>query len=151
MTTRTDQHTATGLDFLLTAKRTGGLGVGIGETLGMTLGDIEDGRVVIEASPGPEHGNPMGSVHGGYLATMLDGAMALAVQTQVDVGTRFVTTDLNITYVRPVMPRAGVVYGTGSILHRGRTLALAEARITDADGVLYAHATGTFAISAPLI
>jgi len=73
--------------------------------------------------------------------------MALAVQTQLDIGTRYATTDLNITYVKGVAPGQAVVRCVGAVLHLGRTMALAEAKVVDDAGKLYAHATATFAIA----
>lgn len=138
---------STGLGFLLKAMASGGLGVGIGHTLGLTIEAVEDGRVVISGIPAAVHANPMGSVHGGYLATLLDGAMALAVQTRLDVGTRYATTDLNVAYVKAVSPGQGVIRSAAKVLHIGRIFALAEAKVTDDSGTLYAHATATFAVS----
>jgi uncharacterized protein (TIGR00369 family) len=142
-----ESRSATGLEFLRKAMALGGLGAGIGQTLGLSIEVVEDGSVTVAGTPGPDHANPMGSTHGGYLATLLDGSMALALQTRLDVGTRYSTTDLNITYLRAVPPGLGVIQSKGIVLHLGRTLALAEARVTDRNGVLYTHATGTFAIA----
>lgn len=142
------QQNATGLESLRNAMAAGGLGKGIGQTLGISINTVDDGRVALSGAPGPEHANPMGAVHGGYLATLLDGAMALAVQTRLDVGTRYATTNLNITYVKGVPPNHEVVSCVGAVLHLGRRMALAEAKVMDDQGRLYAHATATFAIAA---
>lgn len=147
MTDVAEQVPASGLEFLLRAVESGSLGVGIGQTLGLMIDAVEEGRVGVSGAPGVEHANPMGAVHGGYLATLLDGAMALAVQTKLDMGVRYATTDLNVTYVRGVKPGFGTLRCLGSVIHLARTLALAEARVTDDDGTLYAHATATFAIA----
>ncbi|WP_312736242.1 PaaI family thioesterase [Stenotrophomonas sp.] len=142
-----ERQSATGLEFLRNAMAAGGLGKGIGQTLGLSIDAVDDGQVTLSGAPGLEHANPMGAVHGGYLATLLDGAMALAVQTQLDIGTRYATTDLNITYVKGVAPGQAVVRCVGAVLHLGRTMALAEAKVVDDAGKLYAHATATFAIA----
>lgn len=70
-----ERQSATGLDFLRNAMASGGLGKGIGQTLGLSIDAVDDGHVTLSGAPGLEHANPMGAVHGGYLATLLDGAM----------------------------------------------------------------------------
>ena len=141
-----NEQQPTGLAFLQKAVKAGGLGTGIGQTLGLGIDSVDDGRVSLSGTPGPEHANPMGAVHGGYLATLLDGAMALALQTRLDIGTSYATTDLNVSFVKGVVPGSGKVQCVGKVIHQGRTLALAEARITNGEDKLCAHATATFAI-----
>jgi uncharacterized protein (TIGR00369 family) len=87
-----------------------------------------------------------GSVHGGYMATMLDAAMALALQTVIPAGTRYSTTDLRVTYVRALTKEVGRVRAEGTVLHVGRSLAVAEAKLLDANDRLYAHGTATLRI-----
>ena len=142
-----ERSSVTGLEFLQRAIGSGGLGIGIGLTLGLMLDTVEDGSVSISGTPGPEHSNPLGTVHGGYVATLLDAAMGLAVQTRLDMGVRYATTNLNVTYVKGVPPNRGPVRSEGRVLNISRTLALAEARVTDDDDRLFAHATAIFAIS----
>ena len=84
--------------------------------------------------------NPMGSVHGGIAATLLDTVMGCAVQTTLDDGEAFTTTDLQVHYVRTVNPGMAV-HATGTVIHRGRRLATAEGRLVDERGKLVAHAT----------
>ena len=84
--------------------------------------------------------NPMGSVHGGIAATLLDTVMGCAVQTTLDDGEAFTTTDLQVHYVRTVNPGTAV-HATGTVIHRGRRLATAEGRLVDERGKLVAHAT----------
>jgi uncharacterized protein (TIGR00369 family) len=146
MTKTSEDRPTSGLAFLQKVAEAGGLGEGIGQTLGLSIDAVEDGQVSLSGAPGKEHANPMGSVHGGYLATLLDGAMALAVQTRFLMGTRYATTDLNVSYLKAAVPGGGTVRCVGKVIHRGGTLALAEARITSDDGTLHAHATATFAI-----
>jgi uncharacterized protein (TIGR00369 family) len=142
-----EQRPAAGLEFMKRALKAGGFGPGIGETLGLAIDAVDDGQVTLRGEPGTGHVNPLGAVHGGYLATLLDSAMGLALQTQLDMATRYATTDLNVTYVKGVRPDSGTILCVGSVIHRGRTLALTEARIVSDDGTLHAHATATFALS----
>lgn len=140
---------STGLEMLTKAMRAGGLGVGIGQTLGLSISGVADGLVAITGIPGPEHANPMGAVHGGYLATMLDAAMGLALFTRLDVHARYATIDLNVTYLKGVKPGSGSYTATGTIIHLTRSTALTEARVTDEKAQLYAHATATFSLAPP--
>lgn len=140
------QPCTTGLAFLQQALISGGLGNGIGHTLGLSLETVNEDHVSLIGRPSMGHANPMGAVHGGYLATMLDGAMALALQTHLDMGTPYATTNLNVSYVKGVTPSSGILRCIGKLIHRGRTLALARADVTSGDGTLHAHAIATFAI-----
>ena len=100
----------------------------------------------MSGSPTEDHYNPLGSVHGGYAATMLDAAIALALQTLLPTGTAYSTTDLNITYLRPLTVDSGPVRAVGTIINLGRSMALGEARVFDRDDRLCAHAKATFVI-----
>ena len=103
----------------------------------------EPGVVVIHSIPGLRHYNPIGSVHGGYAATLLDSAMGLAVQTTLPAGTGYTTLEFKISFVRGMSQDTGTVRTEGRVLNAGRRVATAEARITDTDGRLLAHATTT--------
>ena len=103
----------------------------------------EPGVVVIHSIPGIRHYNPIGSVHGGYAAILLDSAMGLAVQSALPVGTGYTTLEFKISFVRGMNKDTGVVRTEGRTLNVGRRAATAEARITDAKGRLLAHATTT--------
>ncbi|MBO4204967.1 PaaI family thioesterase [Micromonospora echinofusca] len=100
-----------------------------------------DGRVTVELAPQEFHYNPLGTVHGGVLSTLLDTAAACAVHTTLPLGTGYTSLDLNVRFLRPVTVDSGLLTCTGTVLHRGRRTALAEARLTDAAGRLVAHAT----------
>ena len=104
---------------------------------------VEPGVVVIHSIPGIRHYNPIGSVHGGYAAILLDSAMGLAVQSALPVGTGYTTLEFKISFVRGMNKDTGVVRTEGRTLNVGRRAATAEARITDAKGRLLAHATTT--------
>ena len=103
----------------------------------------EPGVVVIHSVPGLRHYNPIGSVHGGYAAILLDSAMGLAVQSTLPAGTGYTTLEFKITIVRGMSETSGVVRTEGREINPGRRVATAEARITDANGRLLAHATTT--------
>jgi len=103
----------------------------------------EPGVVVIHSIPSFRHYNPIGSVHGGYAATLLDSAMGLAVHTMLPAGTGYTTLEFKISFIRGMTRDTGVVRSEGRTLNVGRRTATAEARITDAKGRLLAHATTT--------
>ena len=105
--------------------------------------EIEPGRVVFEGEPGEEHYNPIGTVHGGYAATLLDSAIGCAVHTTLAAGEAYSTQTLEAKFVRPVTSETGVLRCEAQVLHRGRRQATAEARAYDAAGKLVAHGTGT--------
>ena len=103
----------------------------------------EPGIVVIHSVPGLRHYNPIGSVHGGYAAILLDSAMGLAVQSTLPAGTGYTTLEFKISFVRGMSEASGVIRTEGRVLNAGRRVATAEARITDPKGRLLAHATTT--------
>ena len=103
----------------------------------------ESGHVVIHSVPGIRHYNPIGSVHGGYAAILLDSAMGLAVQTTLPAGTGYTTLEFKISFIRGMSKDTAVIRTEGKVLNAGRRAATAEARITDAKGSLLAHATTT--------
>ncbi len=144
MTASKEIETRTSLELLQTIFSMGGFGRGIGETLGLRGISAEIGKVVVEGTPTQDHHNPHGAVHGGYIATLLDAAMGLAVQTQLDVGVRFATTNLNITYLRAVTGDIERLRAEANILHAGRKQFVTEAKIVDLAGNVYAHGVGTF-------
>jgi len=116
---------------------------GVAQTLGMELEDIRWGRVTFSLDPGDEHGNPLGTVHGGVLATLLDSAMGCAVHSTLDAHHGYTTLELKVNDVRPVLATTGRIRAEGHTIHVGRQVATAEGRIVDEDGRLYAHATTT--------
>jgi uncharacterized protein (TIGR00369 family) len=103
----------------------------------------EPGVVVMHSIPGFRHYNPIGSVHGGYAATLLDSAMGLAVHSMLPAGTGYTTLEFKISFIRGMTKDTGPVRSEGRTLNVGRRAATAEARITDAKGRLLAHATTT--------
>ncbi|WP_432980602.1 PaaI family thioesterase [Dactylosporangium sp. CA-233914] len=105
--------------------------------------EAEAGRVVVTLEPQEYHYNPLGSVHGGVLATLLDTATGCAVHSTLPVGVGYTTLDLTTKFLRPASVASGVLTCEGTVISKGRRTALAEARITDARGGLVAHATST--------
>ncbi|GAA0281775.1 hotdog fold thioesterase [Streptomyces polychromogenes] len=119
-------------------------------TLGFRLTEVGEGFAVFEGDPGDHLLNPMGTVHGGFLATLLDSALGSAVMTRLPAGTAYTTVQLGVHMVRPVLADTPTLRCEGTALHVGRTTATAEARITGThDGKLYAHATTTCAVLRP--
>jgi uncharacterized protein (TIGR00369 family) len=103
----------------------------------------EPGVVVMHSIPGFRHYNPIGSVHGGYAATLLDSVMGLAIHTMVPAGTGYTTLEFKISFIKGLTKDTGPVRSEGRTLNVGRRAATAEGRITDAKGRLLAHATTT--------
>jgi uncharacterized protein (TIGR00369 family) len=115
----------------------------IAVTLRMGIVEVEEGRAVFAGEPGEEHYNPIGVVHGGYAATLLDSAIGCAVHTTLPAGTAYTTLTLEAKFVRPITRETGSVRCEAMVVHRGRRQATAEARLIDGDGRLLAHGTGT--------
>ena len=116
---------------------------GIGHTLGFRLLEVEEGRVVFAGAPGPEVYNPLGQVHGGYAATLLDSACGCAVHTRLQPGQGYTTLEIKVAYHRGMSASTGEVRAEGVVVHLGRRIGYAEAKLTDAGGKLVATATST--------
>jgi uncharacterized protein (TIGR00369 family) len=115
----------------------------IGRTLSFLLMEVEEGRAVFQGAPGPDHLNPMGTLHGGWYATLLDSALGCAVHTMMPTGRGYTTAELGVNLVKGIPARVQRVRAEGRVLHCGRQLATAEAKLVGPDGTLYAHATTT--------
>lgn len=115
----------------------------IAATLGFTLEEVEYGRVVFALEPGEEHYNPIGSVHGGVYATLLDSAAGCAVHSVLPRGTGYTSLDLTVKFLRPITVDTGKVRAVGTVLNSGRRTALAQAELYDSDDRLLAHATSS--------
>lgn len=137
-----DARDRSGLEFLQSLIDRG-IGVPIGRTLGFTLVEVGEGRAVFEAEAGPWAYNPIGSVHGGWYSAVLDAPLGCALHTTLPAGFAYTTLELKVNLVRPVRPDTGVLRAIGTLVHRGRRTAVTEARMVDAEGRLYAHATST--------
>ncbi|MER7001652.1 PaaI family thioesterase [Dactylosporangium sp. NPDC000555] len=105
--------------------------------------EAEAGRVVVTLEPQEYHYNPLGSIHGGVLATLLDTATGCAVHSTLPAGVGYTTLDLTTKFLRPASIASGVLTCEGTVISKGRRTALAQAQITDARGALVAHATST--------
>jgi uncharacterized protein (TIGR00369 family) len=116
--------------------------------LGFELVEIEEGRVVFAVEPSNHHYNPIGSVHGGLAATLIDSATGCAVHSTLPAGVGYTTTDLQVRYVRGITRDTGRILCEGRVVHRGRTLATSEARVTAGDRLL-AHGTAGVLILPP--
>lgn len=112
-------------------------------TLDFTLLRIEPGFAVFQGMPGFSHYNPMGTVHGGWFATMLDSALGCAVHSTLPAGKAYTTLELKLNLVRALTDAVPLVRAEGRLVHGGRQVATAEARLVGPDGKLYAHATTT--------
>lgn len=113
------------------------------ETMNMTLLEVDDGRAVFQGIPLLQHYNPLGTVHGGWFATLLDSALGCAVQSTLQAGRSYTTADLSTKLVRSASHKTGPLRAIARVVHAGRQMATAEARVEDEKGKLYAHATTT--------
>lgn len=118
----------------------------IGATLNYRLIEVELGRAVFEGEAGEFAYNPIGVVHGGYASTLLDSALGCAVHTTLPRGTGYTTVQISINLVRAITAETGPVRAEAWVVHSGRQIATAEARLTDRQGKLLAHGTTTCAI-----
>ena len=115
----------------------------ITKTLDFTLVVVEVGRVAFQGRPSVDHYNPMGVVHGGWFATLLDSALGCAVQSMLPAGKAYTTAELKINIVRPLTDKVPLVRAVGTVIHVGGRMATADGRLTGPDGKLYAHASTT--------
>jgi uncharacterized protein (TIGR00369 family) len=115
----------------------------IADTMDFSLVEIGEGRAVFQGTPQLKHYNPLGSVHGGWYATLLDSAVGCAIHTVMPAGRGYTTAELSVNIVRAASLKSGPLRAIGTVVHAGRQLATAEGRIVGADGKLYAHATTT--------
>ena len=115
----------------------------ISRTLDFILVEAQFGRVVFQGRPGLAHYNPMGIVHGGWFATLLDSALGCAVQSVQPAGKGYTTAELKVNIVRPLTDKVPFVRAEAHVIHNGRRMATADARLTGADGKLYAHGSTT--------
>lgn len=115
----------------------------IGRTLDFLPVLIEPGRAVFQGRPKVEHYNPIGTVHGGWIATMLDSCVGCCVHSTLAAGKAYTTAELKVNFVRPVTTRSGLLRAEGKVIHVGWRMATAEGRLSGPDGKLYAHASTT--------
>ncbi|MFJ3903582.1 PaaI family thioesterase [Streptomyces sp. NPDC090025] len=132
-----------GLDFLREFAEGRRPGPPIGALMGFGLEEVEFGRAVFSMEPGEEHYNPIGSVHGGVYATLLDSAAGCAVHSTLPQGMGYTSLDLSTRFLRPITMHTGKVRAIGTVLSQGRRTAMAEAGLYDDQDRLLGHATST--------
>ena len=115
----------------------------IAKTLDFTIIEVAPGVAIFQGQPLAQHLNPLGTIHGGWVATLLDSALGCSVHTLMPPGRSYTTAELSVNYVKGLTPRVTRVRAEGKVIHCGRQLATAEARLVGPDGTLYAHATTT--------
>lgn len=115
----------------------------IGDTLDFVPIHMAPGEAVFQGRPQRRHYNPLGTVHGGWFATLLDSAVGCAIHATLPAGKGYTTLELKVNMVRPLNDGVPLVRAEGKVIHAGRQVATAEGRIVGPDGKLYAHATTT--------
>jgi uncharacterized protein (TIGR00369 family) len=118
----------------------------IARLMNLRLVEVERGRAVFETAPEEYHYNPLGIVHGGVAATILDSAMGCSLHSCLEPEDRYTTIEIKVNYLKAMTTATGPIRGVGTIVHLGRTTALAEGRLVGGDDTLYAHATSTLLI-----
>ena len=121
----------------------------LARTLGFTVVSVDPGRVVFEFTPAEFHYNPIDSVHGGVYAVMCDSACGCAVHSMLPQGAYYTSQDLSVKFLRAITGSTGRLQCEGTVIHLGSRTALAQARLTDVEGKLYAHATSSCLIFRP--
>ena len=133
----------------LRAMMASGRGHGIGRTLNFQIATVEDGFVAFEGTPDEHVYNPIGTVHGGYAATLLDSACGCAVHSKLAPGQGYTTLELKVAYHKAMTSKTGRIRAEGKVVSFGRRAAFAEARLIDAEGRLYASATSSLLVITP--
>jgi uncharacterized protein (TIGR00369 family) len=121
----------------------------IAELMNFRLAELSEGQAVFTVTPAEYHYNPIGVVHGGIAATLLDSAMGCAVHSTLPAGASYTTLEIKVNYIRALTTATGEVRGEAKVIHGGGRTAIAEGRVVDARGKLYAHATTTCIIFRP--
>lgn len=137
----------TGLEFLRALRDGRGPRVTMMETLNYRLTEVGEGRAVFDSVPDGRTFNPLGGVHGGYYATLLDSAMGCAIHSLLDAGVTYTTLEFKLNLIRPIRPGIAV-RAEGRVRHAGRRTATAEGDLSDAEGRLLAHGSTTCLILA---
>jgi uncharacterized protein (TIGR00369 family) len=136
-------QTMSGLEYLQAFQRGEFPAPPIAELMNFRFTEVSEGRIVFTGEPAEYHYNPIGTVHGGFAATLLDSALGCAVHSTLPAGAGYTTLELKVNYVRPITIKTGTVFCEGKVIYVGGRIATAEARLTDAGGKLYAHGTTT--------
>jgi len=138
-----------GMDYLHALLRGEFPAAPISHLMNFRLLEVEEGRAVFVCEPDEYHYNPIGTVHGGLAATLLDSALGCSIHTMLPAGTGYTTIELHVNLLRPITKETGMLRCEGEVVHLGKRLATAEAKLTDANGKLYAHGTTTCMILSP--
>jgi uncharacterized protein (TIGR00369 family) len=141
--TAEDMQTLNGLDVMRAMLQGSSRPPSIGQTLDFMLIEVDSGRAVFQGTPGPAHLNPMGAVHGGWYATLLDSALGCSVHCALPAGKGYTTLELKVNIVRALTPTVQRVRAEGRVIHVGGQTATADARLVGPDGKLYAHGSTT--------
>jgi len=137
---------SSGLDLLRSIKRGDHPPPPIARLLGYRISDIEKGRAVFEIEPAEYHYNPMGTVHGCVIGTILDTAMTAAIMAALPEGSGCTTVEFKVNFIRPVTVNTGKLTSEAGTIHVGRKIATAQGRLTDNNGKLVAHAVTTCSV-----
>lgn len=121
-------------------------GAPMAKTMNFTLSKVEEGVIAFTGVPNEDHLNPLGTIHGGWAATIMDSSLACAVMTTLAPGEGYTTVEFKLNLTRPILPGMGELVCEGKVVHRGRTIATSEAYLRDSAGKLLAHGTETCAI-----
>lgn len=133
----------TGMEVYAALLQGGAATLPIAETLDFMLVEVELGRVVFQGLPQRKHFNPLGTIHGGWISTLLDSAMASAIHTQLPAGKAQTTVELKVNFVRALTDKIPLIRAEGKTIHLGRRIGTSEGRLYGPDGTLYAHGTTT--------
>lgn len=121
----------------------------ISSHIGLEFVSVTDGEVVMTAQPDESHYNPIGSIHGGFFATVLDSACGCAVHSTLPAGVGYTSLEIKISFLRPITAETGTVTARGWVTRRGRNASFAEADIRDKEGRVLATASSTCLIINP--
>jgi uncharacterized protein (TIGR00369 family) len=143
MSVAASERTVSGLEFLRRIAAGELDNLPIGKTLGFRVTAVEQGSIVLHGQPDERSYNLIGTVHGGWAASILDSAMALATLSSLDEKTGFTTLDIRINYLRPITKELGELRAEGRVIQGGRKMAYCEGKLMDSSGKLLVHGTGT--------
>jgi len=132
-----------GLDLLCGMQDGSVPGAPIAALVGLSIAEVAQGRVVMRLTPAEYHYNPIGTMHGGILATLLDSVMGCAVHSTLPKGRGYTSLEIKVNYVRAVTSESGELSAEGIVVHGGRRSAVAEGKVVDAKGRLCATASTT--------
>ncbi|MBD0369693.1 MAG: PaaI family thioesterase [Pyrinomonadaceae bacterium] len=121
----------------------------IGALMNFTIAELSEGRAVFTVEPAEYHYNPIGVVHGGLAATLLDSAMGCAIHSTLPAGAGYTTLEIKVNFVRPMTAETGTVRCEAKVIYVGGRTATADGRVVDESGKLYAHGTTTCIIFRP--